>query len=397
MLHLRLVTHGCSECCQRLDRWHAIRMGFDCCGIKERLKVQAARVQARYACEDCGAPVEQDMSQSPDTILCSACSGSGVKAEARRLQGDSILSPKQVRSMRAQVTHAVRAMQGWTQVAGGHSQNCMPGQHAMLSSEPEQASPQQVMQPGTEYRTVIQQIGLLSGTLRPCNEQRLGGQPASAVASISAADGSRALPCWSLGTSGSPATDSAALNEAGQHSNASQPDCSKNLPRNGISIEQGGKGRRTAIWQDTSAAAAASLGKRKLSSCAPEAERPGKRPCEGACMPEPEPLQALMPCPGHQSLAHGCSRDVSCTAAPEQSVAVQRRGSFQADSRVRMKQRELVPVHDLLAGKYHLPGRDPPKSPLSGALNHSGPVSAAPSCISGGCVPVLHYVSSVSA
>ena len=325
-------------------------------------------MQARYACEDCGAPVEQDVDSSPDTILCSTCCGSSPRTRAGRLQGEAILSPKQVESMRAQVAYAVRAMQDSMQLNGSHRQGFMPGQHAALGKEPGEAcaAPQAAAQPGTEHRTVIEQIGLLSGTLRTCAAVRCSEQPGAAAATL-APDGTRAPSCAGPVLCGAPLSVSAAVDGARQHSILLQlcPAYGEKLPTGGSSIEPGDKER----GRDMQQGAAASQNKRKLDCCAPEAERSAKRACEGASMPEAQPHRAPMPCPGDKPLAHGCSPDAGCAAAAEQGGTMQRRGSAQAGSRVRMKQRELVPVRDLLASKYRLPGRSPPKNLLSGALS----------------------------
>ena len=305
------------------------------------------------------------MSNSPDTILCSACIGNCPETRARRLQGDSILSPRQVASMSAQVAEAVRSMRRIRQLDGSHLRSFVPGQHAALSRQPDKAPPQ----PGTEYRSLVEQISLLSGTLRPCT---FAGPselpPIPALAAAAASSDSTVLPSAIADPSKSPATEPAAFFQLGQHSAPSQLDCSKRMPADGNSTEPGDAGM-SADMQPEMSAAAASQGKRKLDSSVSETERAAKRPCEGASIPELEPHQALVPSPGDVSPAEGCPRSVSCAASPEQSGSAQRRMSAQTDSRVRMKQRELVPVQDLLATKYRLPGCSPPKNLLSGALS----------------------------
>ena len=334
-------------------------------------------MQVNFACEDCGEPVEQDMSNSPDTILCSACICSGRETRARRLQGDSILSPRQVASMSAQVAEAVRAMQGVRQLDGSHLQSFMPGQHAALSRQPDKAPPQ----PGTEYRSLLEQISLLSGTLRPCT---LVGHcelpPPQALAAASTSDGSTVLPSAGADTTGAPAAKPADFFQIGQQGTPSQLGCSDKMPRGGNSVPPGDQ-ETGADMQHDMAAAPAAQGKRKLDSCASEAGRSAKRPCSSASMCEPEPHQALVTYPETEPITPGCPRTAGCAATPEQSGSAQRRESAQTDSRVRMKQRELVPVQDLLATKYRLPGCSPPKNLLSGALRHPSPVSASLTCI----------------
>ena len=334
-------------------------------------------MQVKYACEDCGEPVEQDMSNSPDTILCRACIGSGRETRARRLQGDSILSPRQVASMSAQVASAVRAMQGVRQLDSSHMHSLMPGQHAALSRQPDKAPPQ----PGTEYRSLLEQISLLSGTLRPCAVvDRFELPPPPALPAASASGGSKVPPSAGADTSGAPASTPAAFFQIGRHSTPSQLPCSEKAPTEGNSAKPGDQETGADMQHDVAAAAAAQ-GKRELDSCASKAEQAPKRSRKGAIMPEPEPDQALTPSPGEASPAEGCSHDVGCAATPEQSGSTQRRMSAQTDSRVRMKQRELVPVQNLLATKYRLPGCSPSKNLLSGAFRHPSPVSAALTCL----------------
>ena len=341
--------------------------------MKKTFEEAVASVQARYACEDCGAPVEQEIDSSPDTILCSACCASSPRARAGRLQGEAILSPKQVESMRAQVAYAVRAMQDSMQLDSSRWQSFMPGQHAVLGGVPEEArvASQALAQPGTEHRTVIEQIGLLSGTLPPRSAVRYMAQPVAAAV-ILAPDGAGAPSCADPGPCGAPPSDPAAGGAAEQQSvplRQCLESCEKLHAES--SCTEPGDTKAGSEKQQGNAAAAASQEKRKLDGCAPEAEQSAKRACEGASMPEAEPHQALAPSPlGYDPLVPGSPPDVACAAAAEEDGSAQRSRSAQAGSRVRMKQRELVPVRDLLASKYHLPGRSPPKNLLSGDPSH---------------------------
>ena len=370
------------------------------------------RSQAVYACEECGGPVTSSRRASlpsPDTVLCSVC----MTGATGRDDG-ALLSPAQLRSIRDHIEGIAHSFRAWEQSqqlqqpGGSRRQSLRPGLQAHMghSQEHEQALPgarqpsqgsepqrtEQVAgqpgqvglhaQAGAERPAGLEDNELLSGRLQRIADSELQSSEQTAAAlpqDSQPATGPAVEHQTSLANGLLPAADTsaAAVNtgsraEALDDSGDDQMQCE--LTQDAQPAER--RHQRGAEAMDGAACAqmlwemaqAALPGKRRLQDSS-AAEPAPKRSCWSSGRVSREPHQAsgpwlqlaLTPDEGSALGAH------SESAAPGQGARLQHSESMQAGSRVRMKQRELVPVQSLLASTSQPPGRSGPANPLSGA------------------------------
>lgn len=370
------------------------------------------RSQAVYACEECGGPVTSSRRASlpsPDTVLCSVC----MTGASGRNDG-ALLSPAQLRSIRDHIERIAHSFRAWEQLqqlqhpGGSRRQSLRPGlqAHTGHSPDPEQALPgagqlrqgsmpgrtEQIAgqpgqaglptQAGAERPTGLEDNELLSGRLQRTVDSKLqsseqtaaappqGSQPAAGLArghQTSLAEGPlpAAESCAAAVNTGSAAEaldNSAYVQMQWELAQDAQP-AERRHQRSAEAVD--GAAHAQMLWE---MAQAAQRGKRRLGESG-QAEPAPKRLCWSSCLVSREPHQApdprlqLAPTQEEGS-APGAHSEA---AALRQGAGMQQSESMQAGSRVRMKQRELVPVQSLLASTAQLPGRSGPATPLSGA------------------------------
>ena len=370
------------------------------------------RSQAVYACEECGGPVASSRSaslHSPDTVLCSVC----MTGASGRDDG-ALLSPAQLRSIRDHIEGIAHSFRAWEQSqqlqhpGGSRRQSIRPGlqAHTGGSPDPEQALPgagqprqgsapggaEEVAgqpgqaglpaQAGAERPTGLEDNELLSGRLQRTADSKLqfSEQTAAAPAQDSQpAAGPAVEHQTSLAEGVLPAADtSAAIVNTGSRAEALDNTAHAQMQCELAQHAEAAEHRRQKGAEAANGAAHAQMpwemaqaalpGKRGLLE-AGEAEPAPKRPCWSSRHVSREPDQAagpwlqLAPTPD-QGSAPGAHSEA---AAPGQGAGTQHSESMQAGSRVRMKQRELVPVQSLLASTSQPPGRAGLATPLSGA------------------------------
>ena len=331
------------------------------------------RSQAVYACEECGGPVASSQRaslHSPDTVLCSVCM-TGAKG-----RGDgALLSPAQLRSIRDHIEGIAHSFRAWEQLqqlqqpGGSRRQSLRPGlqAHTGGSPDPEQAlpgarQPRQGSEPGRTEQVAGQpgQPGLPPQGSRPAAGPAVEHQTSLAAGLLPAADSSAAAVNT---VSRSEALDDSAHAQMQRELAQDAQPAERRHQRGAGAVD--GAAHAQMPWD---MAQAALLGKRGLWESG-EAEPAPKRPCWSSRLARREPHQALGPwlqlaAAPDQGSAPGAHSEA---AASGQGATTQHSESMQAGSRVRMKQRELVPVQSLLASTSQPPGRAGRGTLLSGA------------------------------
>ena len=250
-----------------------------------------------------------------EAILCSACD-----------PGNRVLSPQQVQSIRAEIDNAVRALSQATQLQGSPwQQSLMAGRQGMYSAVPEEAwaAAGQPGAPGSafaDWRAGLESITLLTGGVQNTgasqvpSEQQVLQEPVPHAAGM------------------------AELADAACHIAATAADtCMLGAPF-ASPPRQPLEGSADGLPEV--AGAAVGMKTDTLSETQPDHSPPATQGKPGLDSP-----------------------DAGMGPSPKRLCA----GSPQAGSRVRMKQRELVPVQHLLAAKYPSPGgRTAQTSSLSG-------------------------------
>ena len=368
--------------------------------------------QAVYACEECGGPVTSSRRASlpsPDTVLCSVC----MTGASGRDDG-ALLSPAQLRSIRDHIEGIAHSFRAWEQAqqlqhpGGSRRQSLRPGlqAHTGYSQKSEQAlpgagQPRQGSEPGrteqvagqpgqpglpapagAEPPTGLEDDELLSGRLQRTANSRLqySEQTAAAPPQDNQSAAGPAVEHQTSLTEGLPlaADTSAAAVNTGSAAEALDDSAYAQMQWELAQDAQPAERRHQRCAEAVDGAAhaqtprdmaqAALPGKRELRESG-MAEPAPKRPCWSSRLVPREPHQA--PGPWLQlapMLEQGSAPGAhSQAAALRQGAGMQQGESAQAGSRVRMKQRELVPVQSLLASTSQPPGRPGLATPLSGA------------------------------
>ena len=275
-------------------------------------------MQVQFACEECGEPVTRNSSSGEDSdseaILCRACDPS-----------NRVLSPQQVQSIRAEIDNAVRTLSQAKRLQGRPwQQSLMAGQQGMHSTVPAEAwaAAGQPGGPGsaiTDWRAGLEHITLLTGGLQNTDALRVSSEQQVLQEPIPHAAGM------------------AELADAACHIAA------------------------TAADSSMLGAPFASPPRQPLDGSADALPEVNSAPVgmETDTLPDTQQGHSL---PATQAKCGLDSPDAGTGPSPKRLCA----GSPQAGSRVRMKQRELVPVQHLLAAKYPWPGRTAQNSSLSG-------------------------------
>lgn len=249
-----------------------------------------------------------------ETILCRACAPS-----------NRVLSPQQVQSIRAEIDNAVRTLSQAKQLQGSPwQQSLMAGQQGMRSAVPEEAwaGAGQPGAPGSAFADW--RAGLENNTLLTGGVQNMGALQVSSEQQVL----QEPVPH----TAGMAELADAACHIAAIAANSSMVGAPfAPPPRQPLHRSAGG------LPEVDSAAVG----------------------METDTLPDTQQGHSL---PAAQGKCGLDSPDAGMGPSPKRLCA----GSPQAGSRVRMKQRELVPVQHLLAAKYPSPGRTAQTSSLSG-------------------------------
>lgn len=286
-------------------------------------------MQARFACEDCGAPVEQEWSDhvhEAETIQCAECSAKG--AAASRVGGAGTPDGRRGASSPVAISSFRRAVEAMRRT-----------REALMAGTA-----------GTDWRAGLDSIRLVSGRMQHAEAwlQRAEQRQDPRAADESGPQGASTIGLAGPGLSApcsQPEPGSEASPELEQQVPVPQPSFAANPD-----TQLGQSEAAPAEMQRDAAMADAPQGKRQLESPVSEADTAAKRPRMSSSYLRTEPQQAqahkLVNCQG-PGLAHTDS-SAPCAIIGGQRPEAQRHESVQADSRVRIKQRELVPLKELL-------------------------------------------------